>query len=92
MALIACQECGKEISTEALICPHCGRPNKKAQRAAIRTPVFWKLVQVAGFLMMVYGVSATIIAWPRMGMNGVVVLLGLLIWFLGRFGAWWKHD
>lgn len=27
MALIACRECGKDVSTEATTCPHCGVPN-----------------------------------------------------------------
>jgi hypothetical protein len=27
MSLIQCAECGKEISTEAKECPHCGAPN-----------------------------------------------------------------
>jgi len=29
MALVACKECGKEISGEAKICPHCGKKAKK---------------------------------------------------------------
>ena len=29
MALIQCPECGKEISTSALSCPHCGYPLQK---------------------------------------------------------------
>lgn len=32
MALTACRECGKEVSTEALACPHCGAP-----QAALKT-------------------------------------------------------
>jgi hypothetical protein len=24
MAIVRCRECGKEVSTEAAICPHCG--------------------------------------------------------------------
>ena len=28
MALIKCQECGKEISSEAKACPNCGSPNE----------------------------------------------------------------
>lgn len=32
MALIKCQECGKEISDKAEVCPHCGNPiNQEAQ-------------------------------------------------------------
>lgn len=30
MALIACRECGKEISDQAPACPHCGAPVAKA--------------------------------------------------------------
>lgn len=30
MALTKCRECGKEISTEAASCPHCGAPMKTA--------------------------------------------------------------
>lgn len=26
MALIKCQECGKEISDKAVVCPNCGNP------------------------------------------------------------------
>lgn len=32
MALIACRECGKEISSKAPTCPSCGAPVKKAPR------------------------------------------------------------
>ncbi|GEM_PF-2600390 len=30
MALIKCPECGKEVSTSAAACPHCGYPMQKA--------------------------------------------------------------
>jgi uncharacterized membrane protein YvbJ len=26
MALVKCTECGKEVSTDAVTCPHCGYP------------------------------------------------------------------
>ena len=29
MALIKCKECGKEISKDAKICPHCGKKLNK---------------------------------------------------------------
>lgn len=29
MALIKCAECGHEVSTEADVCPGCGRPIKR---------------------------------------------------------------
>ena len=37
MAIVKCRECGKEISTSAGACPHCGNPPlaKKVEKAAI---------------------------------------------------------
>ncbi len=32
MALISCRECGREVSTEALACPHCGAPAPGQQK------------------------------------------------------------
>ncbi len=32
MALMKCQECGKEISDKAEACPHCGCPVEKMLR------------------------------------------------------------
>lgn len=29
MALVPCPECGKEISTQAVACPHCGAPQTR---------------------------------------------------------------
>lgn len=29
MALTKCKECGKEVSTDAKTCPHCGKEIKK---------------------------------------------------------------
>ena len=37
MALIKCPECGKKISTEAEVCPHCGFPAAKAEHSKITT-------------------------------------------------------
>ncbi len=35
MALTACRECGREVSTEAVNCPHCGAPRPAAASAAV---------------------------------------------------------
>lgn len=32
MSLIECKACGKEISTEARACPHCGHPSDEQLR------------------------------------------------------------
>ncbi len=35
MALIACPECGREVSDKALACPHCGNPIAPAERPPV---------------------------------------------------------
>lgn len=47
MALVPCRECGKELSTEAAACPHCGAARPK--------PVRWVAAIVAGLLLAVVG-------------------------------------
>ena len=38
MALINCEECGREISDRATVCPHCGSPVPPAEAAVVPTP------------------------------------------------------
>ena len=48
MALKPCKECGKEISTEAKVCPNCGKKNP----TAAATPVIvWLIVGVVVFIL-----------------------------------------
>lgn len=35
MALIVCKECGKQVSSSAITCPHCGFPLKTIQTKAV---------------------------------------------------------
>src|SRR5437016_4809555 len=41
MSLVACQECGKNVSSEASACPQCGHPTLKA--AALASPGGWTI-------------------------------------------------
>lgn len=50
MALVACRECGKEISTDARACPHCGA--KPPYRPSLA------FVLIAG-LLIVFGVKTS---------------------------------
>jgi hypothetical protein len=46
MALINCAECGKEISSQAQTCPHCGYGSKSALRAPIGNSILKIIVAV----------------------------------------------
>lgn len=39
MALVKCPECGMEISDQAVSCPGCGKPSKKAETTAYQLTV-----------------------------------------------------
>jgi hypothetical protein len=45
MALVKCDDCGHEVSTEAVACPNCGRPMNAAPAAgpavAASPPPIW---------------------------------------------------
>ena len=39
MALVACRECGTEISDQALACPKCGAPPKLTVKRLLKKPI-----------------------------------------------------
>jgi len=51
MALIKCAECGKDVSTKAERCPHCGAPvRKKTSGCAILAAILFGLVLLSAML------------------------------------------
>lgn len=56
MALIKCEECGKEISDKSKKCPNCGAPNKIQIKKdnftiAILVPIFLLLFLASMFII-----------------------------------------
>lgn len=49
MAMIKCKECGKEISSEASICPNCGRKINTAQPWLIATGIAFGVIFLMSF-------------------------------------------
>ena len=48
MSLVRCPDCGNEISTEAYVCPKCGRPTGKRPKYQIkRFATHWMVLIVA---------------------------------------------
>jgi uncharacterized OB-fold protein len=50
MALMPCPDCGGEMSTEAHVCPKCGRPNKALQKRLGKKLVFVWVLLIGAFL------------------------------------------
>jgi hypothetical protein len=52
MTLVQCDDCGEDISSEALLCPHCGKPLHARnlcgfEYRSARTVAGWPLVHIA---------------------------------------------
>ncbi len=94
MALIACPECTRQVSDKAASCPHCGNPLAKLENNPEVTTIeatgkSWKFVQLAGVILIVIGLVAVfseVVAGLPLGVVGVV------LYIVGRMGAWWQHG
>lgn len=97
MALIACYECGRQISTEATSCPQCGAPKKRpfAPQVSTTGPGFSDLVR-EGLDKLAEVSTWHIVAWVGFGLFIPTAIfgrnpLGLLFAFVCgviSFRAW----
>lgn len=46
MALVKCKECGKEISSQARKCPHCGKSDR-VDKVKIKSKKIFKLIMLS---------------------------------------------
>ena len=87
MALIKCPECKQEISDKAGACPSCGYSVKAT--TVEQTSKKYKQAQIVSVLFLGVGVIMIVArnfwgAWP--------CLIGLIIYFWARYGAWYNNG
>ena len=86
MAIIACKECGKEVSDAAPVCPNCGvRVNTGAAAGAKKVP-FWEKKPTIGQAIgketknaadnITRGISNSIVQKINMFISGFIMNLG----------------
>ena len=100
MALIACSDCGAQISEQAAACIKCGRPMAAPPTAAPTVQTIeqpgkqWKLLQALGSIALVLGMGSCMAAKDvsESPATAWLLFLGLLGYGLGRFGTWWNHG
>ena len=51
MSLRKCPDCGQDVSSAALACPHCGRPNRRSSSPVELSGILIIAVVVAGVLL-----------------------------------------
>lgn len=101
MALIACPECGKSISSSATACPSCGHPiaSPAASGGAATSVVTtqqtskkWKAHQAVGAALVAIGIVLMIAAEPGSGGTGATLAAVGIVWYVvARVGGWWHH-
>lgn len=100
MALIACNECGRQISNRATACPHCGALASTPQ-VIEQTAKRWKLLQLIGAVICIASFIGIVLlcggANPDkygavLAVNYVLFGIGFLVAVVGRAGAWWYHE
>ncbi|MCK5853211.1 hypothetical protein KAH27_09320 [bacterium] len=105
MPLITCRDCKKEISTKAVSCPNCGRPNANAGIVTIeQSQKKWKLWNAIGLLLAIPGGLVT--SWcsfvipmnpnpkyvPLMFIAISMGIIGILIVIVAGIGRWYHHG
>lgn len=96
MALIKCEECGKEISDNAGVCPHCGNPIKPVEIEA--TSKKWKVVKIISWSAFIIGILFFFKGYGydkwndlRTSIGVVLAFAGLITGLVAKFGAWWNN-
>lgn len=100
MALIACRECGSQISDQAASCPHCGCPVKKGQAVAAvgdrlttvqQTSKALKIDILWGYGLMFAGILMSILTTVWLDVNGEAWSLGAMLYgiVVVLIGACW---
>jgi hypothetical protein len=60
MALVKCKECGKEVSSAATACPHCGAPTAQPSAVAAARSRLWLGVKLfVGFIFLIFVYQCT---------------------------------
>lgn len=95
MALIACSECGTQISDKAPACIKCGAPVKPAAGktrmvTTQQTSKRYKAAQAVGVVMMIVGAIA--ISAGSSSVAGIGLFGGLIVFVAARAGAWWNNG
>ena len=100
MAIISCEDCKKEISTMAVTCPNCGRPNENAGIVTIeKTQKKYKEKSVFGVALMLIaiGIGGTLLKAGVESKAGLflpfaIFAIGFIVWIRSGVGKWYDHG
>lgn len=103
MALIKCEECGKNISDKATTCPSCGHPTNKAEKPLVQidsAPRKRKKYRIGLLIftpIFLVGIILSMIWWAstitggegeQLGFWLFVTFVGLVGMIISKIGSW----
>ena len=108
MPLVACHECGKQISSTATACPACGARMRaepvhveKTARSIKLHVLAGQMITAAGFIWLLYAGSHVPedyaddpagIPGHPFLLPGILILIGFVVWGSGDWRRWWRHG
>lgn len=94
MPLIACRECGQQISDLAPACPKCGVPALPSPQGVVTTQATaknFKGQQLIGGAVLCLGVVISIVSEQKL-VGAAAIGVGLIWYLVARIRAWWNHG
>ena len=92
MAIVSCKECGKSVSSEALVCPHCGISapalTKEQKAQVVQFSAFARSRKFAGALFF-GGLLWLFLAAQTGGKEVFVLAWGSAQWMIGAGALWY---
>lgn len=95
LSLTTCTACGKQVSSQATACPHCGQPLRAAvepiQESGYTvqlTTKKWKKVKLAAAALLLLGIGMLFTEYAVFG--GILLFAGIVVLIVGKMGAWWS--
>ncbi|MGO9370696.1 MAG: hypothetical protein ACLQBD_01190 [Syntrophobacteraceae bacterium] len=94
MALIECQECGKDVSELAAACPHCGAPVRQGVQTVEKTGKKWKGMKIIAWSLMLLSLPCFLNPQHEgnTALGLILLLLGATLWLYAALQTWWHHD
>ena len=91
MSIVICDECQKEISSNADICPHCGNPiNSDGKLVMVQgTKKKWKVVMIIAWVSLVVGI---IFLANDNDEGGNLIGFAIFTWLFSKIGSWWSNG
>lgn len=101
MALFKCFECSREVSNKASTCPNCGAPIAAAAEhkevgvnltTTQETSKQLKKHIIVSVLLLCAGIIWIVATENPIGIGGLLMVVGLILYLVTRFNIWWHHK